>query len=106
MPVRRILLLLLLLAGCTGLPTLPPRAASVRITAADTLAAMESVTRSAEAMGGYVAEARVWREGDRVRATLVLRVPPRQLTSAMATVRRAATRVESESIRTRDTNGG
>lgn len=64
----------------------------------DTVAAVESVTRRAESVGGYVTATRVWRDGPRLRATLTIRVPSRELTSTVAAVRRVATRIDGETI--------
>lgn len=76
----------------------PTRTADVSIVVPDTVTAIESVTQRAESVGGYVTATRVWRDGDRLRATLVIRMPPRELMSTVADVRRLATRVEGETV--------
>jgi glycine cleavage system regulatory protein len=91
--VRVLLVLLLTLTHAR-----PVRTADMSIVVDDTVAAVESVTQRAESAGGYVTSTRVWRDGTRTRATLVIRVPSRELTSTVAAVRRLATRIEGETI--------
>lgn len=76
----------------------PVRTADMSIVVSDAVSAVEAVTRRAESVGGYVTVSRVWRDGSRMRATLIIRMPPRELTSTVAAVRRIATRVEGETI--------
>jgi hypothetical protein len=78
------------------------RTANVSIIVRDTDAAMQSITRQAEALGGYVSDSKVWRDGELLRATLTLRVPAEKLTPALASIRGAAKRVESEAINSED----
>lgn len=77
----------------------PARSANVRIVVRDTTAAVDAIAKEAEGRGGYVAETRVWRDGDVQRATITLRVPAKQLTSTLASIHRIAQRVEDETIR-------
>lgn len=83
-------------------PTVPPgtfgRSAELRIVVADTSKSVEAVAKSVEAVGGSVAESRIWREGDLLRASLTLRVPGDKLTSTLAAIRGQAKRVDSETI--------
>lgn len=74
------------------------RNANLTITVKDTAATVDAVTKATEAMGGYVAQSRVWRSGELLRATLTLRVPSAQLTSALTSMRALALRVENETI--------
>lgn len=91
------ILLLLAVLACRHEP--PARRATMRIAVKDTALAVEAVTASAEAAGGELAEAEIWREGDQLRARLTLRVPPAQLTPTLASIRRLAERVDSETVR-------
>ena len=94
------LLLLAVLFSCKTPEPPPPRgrSARVRIVVADTSQAVHDVTTSVEAMGGYLEESEVWREGEQLRARLTLRVPPAKLTPALAAIRNAAARVETETV--------
>lgn len=76
----------------------PARTANVRIVVRDRTAAVDAIAKEAEGLGGYVAETRLWRDGDIQRATITLRVPPEQLTSTLASIHRIAQRVEAERI--------
>lgn len=78
------------------------RSAEMRITVADTTRAIDTVTRQAEAIGGYVAGSHVWREGELLRARITLRVPTEKLTSTLAQIRSVAKRVENETISSDD----
>ena len=78
------------------------RTADVRITVADTAKAVDAVTTSAEAAGGYVATSNIWREGELLRAKLTVRVPADKLTATLASIRNLAKRVENETIASDD----
>lgn len=56
----------------------------------------EIQTLTAE-MGGYVANANTWREGEYLRARLTIRVPAKRLDSALEQIKALATEVERES---------
>jgi hypothetical protein len=79
-------------------PRMIVRTADMHIVAADTARAVEAVTRSAEAMGGYVAGSNVWREGELLRASVTLRVPSSKLSATLSAIRGVATRVERETV--------
>jgi hypothetical protein len=78
------------------------RTAEMRIVVADTTKAVDTVTKSVEAMGGFVSGSNIWREGELLRATLKLRVPADKLTSTLASIRTLATRVDNETIASED----
>lgn len=78
------------------------RTANMRIIVADTAKTVDAVTRAVEAMGGFVSDASVWREGEVLRARLTLRVPADKLNPALASIRGVAKRVETESIASDD----
>lgn len=78
------------------------RSAEMRVIVADTGKAVSDATRSAEAVGGYVAGSQIWREGELLRARLTLRVPSDKLTMTLAQLRAIATRVENETVSSED----
>jgi len=98
--VKKDALLLVLFLACRHEHE-PSRRATMRIAVADTVQTVEALTASAEAAGGELAEAEIWREGEQLRARLTLRVPPAQLTPTLAAIRRLAQRVDSESVHAR-----
>ncbi|HEV7768018.1 MAG TPA: DUF4349 domain-containing protein [Thermoanaerobaculia bacterium] len=83
-------------------PRMIVRTAEMRITVADTTKTVDAVTKAVEAMGGFVSGSNVWREGELLRATLKLRVPADKLTSTLASIRRLAKRVDTETIASDD----
>ena len=78
------------------------RTADLRITVADTAKAVDAVTKSIEASGGFVSASNVWRESGSLRARLTLRVPAAQLTATLASIRGVAKRVENETVTSED----
>ena len=78
------------------------RTANVQIVVTDTSKAVDAVTKSVEATGGYVANSQIWREGELLRARLTLRVPSASLTNALSAIRGLAKRVENETITSED----
>lgn len=78
------------------------RSAEMRITVIDTTKTVDAVTKSVEAMGGFVSGSNIWREGELLRATLKLRVPADKLTSTLAAIRGLAKRVDNETIASED----
>ena len=84
------------------MPRMIVRTAEMRIVVADTTKAVDAVTKSVEAMGGFVSGSNIWREGELLRATLKLRVPADKLTSTLASIRTLATRVDNETIASED----
>jgi len=83
---------------CTPRRSAGVRSADLHIVVADTSKSVEAVAKSVEAAGGYVADSRMWRDGNRLRARLTLRVPGDKLTSTLAAIRRQAKRVDNETI--------
>lgn len=78
------------------------RTADLRITVADTAKAVDAVTKSIEAGGGFVSASNVWRESGSLRARLTLRVPANRLTATLASIRGIAKRVENEVVTSND----
>ena len=74
------------------------RSANLSMIVSDTAATLEKITIATEGAGGYVSDSRVWREGELLRGTVSLRVPAEQLTATLATLRKLAVRIQSESI--------
>ena len=83
-------------------PRMIVRTANVRIIVADTSKAVDAITSSVEALGGYVAGSRIWRDGELLRATLTLRVPTDKLTPTLTSIRGIAKRVDNETISSDD----
>ena len=78
------------------------RTADLRITVTDTAKAVDAVTKSIEAGGGFVSASNVWRESGSLRARLTLRVPANRLTATLASIRGIAKRVENETVTSED----
>jgi len=85
-----------------ALPRMIVRTASVKIIVTDTSKAVDAVTHSVEALGGYVSGSHIWRDGELLRATLTLRVPSDKLTTTLASIRALSKRVENETISSED----
>jgi hypothetical protein len=83
-------------------PRMIVRTADMRIIVADTTKTVDAVTKSVEAMGGFVSGSNIWREGELLRATLKLRVPADKLTATIASIRGLAQRVDTETIASED----
>lgn len=78
------------------------RTANVTIVVRDAERVMRDLTKLVTGRGGYVSEARSWREGSDVRGRITLRVPVASLDATLGAVRGAAVRVESESVSGQD----
>ena len=78
------------------------RTADLRVTVTDTAKAVDAVTKSIEASGGFVSASNVWRESGSLRARLTLRVPANRLTATLASIRGIAKRVENEVVTSED----
>ena len=78
------------------------RTAQMRIVVTDTMKTVDAVTRSVEAIGGFVTGSNIWRDGELMRATLTLRVPSDKLTGTLASIRGLAKRVDNENISSED----
>ncbi|HEY0139556.1 MAG TPA: DUF4349 domain-containing protein [Thermoanaerobaculia bacterium] len=92
-------------AGAPAAPAMPRmivRTANVSIIVRDTSEAVKAITERSEAAGGYVADSRIWRDGELLRATLTVRVPADRLTATLASIRTVAKRVENETVTSED----
>lgn len=74
------------------------RSASLSMIVDDTAATMDKLTLAAESAGGYVSDSRVWRDGEQLRGTVSLRIPAVRLTTTLASIRRMAVRIQSETL--------
>jgi hypothetical protein len=63
----------------------------------DVEASFDEIQALAEEMGGYVANANTWHQGEYLRARLAIRVPASGLDSALERIKALATEVERES---------
>ena len=89
-------------APAPKMPRMIVRTAEMRIVVKDTTKTVDAVTKSVEAMGGFVSGSNIWREGELLRATLKLRIPADKLTATLASIRTLATRVDNETIASED----
>jgi chemotaxis protein histidine kinase CheA len=78
------------------------RDATLSLVVADSARTLQAMTALVEARGGYVTEARQWKDRERMRANATFRVPSNQLTPTLAAMRQGAIRVESETITAQD----
>lgn len=83
-------------------PRMIVRNATLSVIVRDAAAALRNVTAVVETNGGYVADARQWKEREQVRASATLRVPSARLTPTLNAIRGFAVRVESEAITAQD----
>lgn len=78
------------------------RNATLSIIVRDAAGVLAQVTTVVERSGGYVAEAKQWKERDQLRAQASLRVPSAQLQATLAAIRALAVRTESETMNAQD----
>jgi len=74
------------------------RNATISLIVHDTQKAIDAISSAVESAGGYVSASNTWRENDVLRGKLSLRVPNGRLTTALASIRSSAIRVQSESV--------
>ena len=74
------------------------RNATISLIVHDTQKAIDAISSAVEGAGGYVGSSNTWRENDVLRGKLSLRVPNGKLTTALASIRSSAIRVQSESV--------
>jgi predicted RNase H-like nuclease (RuvC/YqgF family) len=78
------------------------RNANMSLVVRDAADVLQKVTALVDAKGGYVADAKQWKEREQVRASATLRVPATQLMPLLAAIRGFAIRVESENVTAQD----
>ena len=89
----------------TTLPELPRRIiyeADMTLVVTDTQQAAQNITSIAEALGGYVASANLYRANEQLAGSMTVRVPQERFDEALQQFRSLAVRVDQESIRTND----
>jgi len=69
----------------------------LRLIVKDTQTSLEAVQKLANEMGGYIASSHTWHTDEQLSASLTLRVPADQLTTALEKLRALALDVDSES---------
>ncbi|MGZ8796709.1 MAG: DUF4349 domain-containing protein [Thermoanaerobaculia bacterium] len=78
------------------------RGASISMVVDDTGATIDRITAAGEAVGGYISDSKVWRDGEQLRGAITLRIPADRLTAALAVIRKLAVRINSETIGTQE----
>lgn len=78
------------------------RTANLRVVVSDTAQAQSAIVDAVNGMGGYVADASAWREGEQLRAQLTVRVPAERLDALLTAIKALAVRVQQENITGRD----
>lgn len=78
------------------------RSATVKLTVKDAPTALHELSRAATDAGGYIADSRIWREQDLLRAHLTVRVPARSFDQTLARARGLAKRVDQEQVSGQD----
>jgi len=76
--------------------------ARLELVVTDTDATSKRITAIAEELGGYVADASLYRVNDEMEGRLTVRVPQERFDEALARFRDLAVRVDRESIKTND----
>lgn len=92
-------------AGTPQAPAMPRviiRTAQMSLVVTDAASVASKLSALATSAGGYVTESKQWREGEQLRASMTLRVPPQRLDETLAAARKLATRVESENLDAND----
>jgi len=78
------------------------RTAQLSITVKDTVEAVQGAKAVVEGLGGYVTSSQVYKQGERLYATMVLRVPAERFDDALAQIKALAVEVERESTQGED----
>lgn len=89
-------------AAAPAMPRMIIRNAQMALVVGDAAAMAARLGALASSAGGYVSDAKQWREQEQVRATLTLRVPAQRLDETLAAARKLAVRVESETVDSND----
>ncbi|MGC8837955.1 MAG: DUF4349 domain-containing protein [Anaerolineae bacterium] len=78
------------------------RTAQLSITVKDTAQAVQEAKALVEGLGGYVASSQMYKQGERLYATMVLRVPAERFDEALTHLKALAVEVERESTQGED----
>ena len=92
----------LALKGDVPLQRMIIRSANISMVVDDTGATIDRITAAGEAVGGYISDSKVWRDGEQLRGAITLRIPADRLTAALAVIRKLAVRINSETIGTQE----
>ncbi len=78
------------------------RTGQMSLVVEDIPAAIDKITRLAESYKGYVVSSRTWREGERLRGTITVRVPAGDFGNVMKSLSELAVEVVSQSTSSKD----
>jgi len=78
------------------------RTGNMQLVVEDVLDAIDRITRLAENLEGYVVSSRSWREGERLRGIITIRVPAGRFAEAMRSLSDMAVEVTSQSTSSKD----
>jgi hypothetical protein len=77
-------------------PRMIVRTASLSLIVNDAMQAMHIVTDTASQLGGYVTDAKEWRENEQLRGTITVRVPSNRFDEMIGSAKKSAVRIQSE----------
>src|ERR1041385_8887245 len=89
-------------AKAPAMPRVIIRNAQLTLVVGDAAPIVDKLSLLAGSFGGYVSDAKQWRETEQLRATITLRVPAEHMDELLAAARKLARRVESENIDAND----
>ncbi|MFH1087394.1 MAG: DUF4349 domain-containing protein [Chloroflexota bacterium] len=78
------------------------RTGNMQLVVEDVLAVIDRAMRLAESLGGYVVSSSSWREGDRLRGAITIRVPAGRFAEAMSALSDMAVEVTSQTTSAKD----
>jgi hypothetical protein len=85
-----------------AMPRVIIRNAQLTLVVGDAAPIVDKLSLLAGSFGGYVSDAKQWRETEQLRATITLRIPAEHLDEVLAAARKLARRVESENLDAND----
>lgn len=78
------------------------RTAELSMIVSDTEPMLKAITTLVVSAGGYVADAKTWRENEQLRARVTVRIPAEKLDSTLEAIKKLAVRIERESVGGKD----
>lgn len=78
------------------------RTADLKLVVTDAEQTQQAVIDMVNGMGGHVADASAWREGEQMRSRMTVRVPADRLDDALAALRALAVRVNQDNVNNQD----
>jgi len=78
------------------------RTGNMQLVIEDVLDAIDRITRLAESMDGYVVSSSSWREGERLRGVITIRVPAESFDDAVRSLSEMAVEVRSQTTSSKD----